>query len=115
MMKMLEKCLLAIIIFCVSCYASMDADSISQPECVNRFEYRHELKERWFKSCEELYKDNPYCKKNYTVAYSDFPPYIFYDEHKKKINGILPGNLLLLYKIAETIYAVVMLFSFGVL
>lgn len=72
--------------------ADMDADSISQPECVNRFEYRHELREKWFTGCEELFHDNPYCHKNYTVAYGDFPPYVFFDKHENKVKGILIGQ-----------------------
>ena len=71
----------------------MDQDSVSQPDCTNRFEYRHELKEKRFKSCDEIRKDNIYCAKNYTVAYSNLPPYAFYDETDKKVKGILPGNI----------------------
>ena len=65
---------------------------VSQPECTNRLEFRHDIFKRRFKSCEELIQDNPLCAKDYRVAYSDYPPYVFYNEHTKKVSGILPSK-----------------------
>jgi len=68
---------------------------VSQPECTNRFEFRHAIYKRRFVSCEELVHHNPLCAKDYKVAYSDYPPYVYYNEHLGKVCGILASKLFL--------------------
>lgn len=64
----------------------------SRSECTYRFEYRHELFEKFksFSNIDEVLNVN--CGKNYTVAYNNFPPYVFLDKEDGKVKGILPGK-----------------------
>ena len=69
---------------------------ISEVKCTNRLEFRHEIRERRFTTCEEVVRDNPYCGKTHHVAWTSYPPYVFYNEHTGNVSGILPSKYLIL-------------------
>ena len=57
----------------VYCFGAEDDDhEVGQIKCTNRFEYRHQIREK-VGSCEQIIKSNPMCGKNFTVAYSLHP------------------------------------------
>jgi hypothetical protein len=73
----------------VHSFGTEDGHEEGRIKCTNRFEYRHQIREQ-LGSCEEIIKSNPMCGKNFTVAYSLHPPYVFSEDGK--VQGILPGT-----------------------
>lgn len=82
---------IAVLIFILSCKVQR-THQLNEPyfSCTNRFEFRHELQQR-FKGCHQRVKENRLCGENLTVAYSIYPPYVYIDEVKKTVVGILPS------------------------
>ena len=72
---------------------SVDATYLTQAKCTNRFELRHEIKNRSFTGCQEVIRENPLCGEDVVVAWTEYPPYIFRSEHTGNISGILPSKL----------------------
>ena len=70
------------------------ATFLTQAKCTNRFELRHEIRERSFTGCDEVIRENPLCGEDFVVAWTDYPPYIFRNEHTNNVSGILPSKSL---------------------
>ena len=49
---------------------SVDGTYLTQAKCTNRFELRHEIKNRSFTGCEEVIRENPLCGEDFVVAWT---------------------------------------------
>ena len=62
------------------------------PYCQIRYNSVHLLDN----TCEEVFELQPLCKKNLTVSYSSFPPYVFTDSNGI-VQGLIPGTYVRLF------------------
>ena len=90
--KDLELLVLLLLSVHLGSFRVVTATHLNQAKCTNRFELRHEIKQRSFTNCEDVIKENPFCGEDFAVAWTEYPPYVFFNEHTERVSGILPSK-----------------------